>query len=152
MGIKMAQISKIPNFIVKSGRQKPPQIRGGFSCISGFFFLNFFVFFSLFLLISCGFMTSWNPKTAHQVRLQAYIYIYIYIVSLVVILRNWVCNIWVYQCPRKATQNVSSAAKKFLTGTFLEFSRPIKRNLENSTKPESRDMATQTSHSGFFEM
>ena len=33
--------------------------------------LNFFVFFSLFLLVSCCFMTSWNPKTVHQMRLQA---------------------------------------------------------------------------------
>ena len=37
------------------------------------FFLNFFLFLSSFLLVSCFFMTSWNPKTAHQVRLQAII-------------------------------------------------------------------------------
>ena len=69
----------MPSFIVKNGPEKPPQKRGCFCCIFGFFFLNFFVFFPLFLLISCCFMLSWNPKTAHQVRLQAYIYIYRYI-------------------------------------------------------------------------
>ena len=65
----------MPSFIVKNGPEKPPQKRGCFCCIFGLFFLNFFVFFPLFLLISCCFMLSWNPKTAHQVRLQAYIYI-----------------------------------------------------------------------------
>ena len=67
---------KIRSFIVKNGQQKPPQNRSGFCCVVGFIFLNFFVFFSLLLLISCCCMTSWNPKTAHQMRLQAYIYIY----------------------------------------------------------------------------
>ena len=59
----MAEILKIPSFIVKNGQQKPPQNRGGFCCVLGFFFLNFSVFFFSFLLISCCFMTSWNPKT-----------------------------------------------------------------------------------------
>ena len=31
----------------------------------------FFVFFPLFLLISCCFMTSWNLQTSHQMMLQA---------------------------------------------------------------------------------
>ena len=63
---------KIPSFIVKNGQQKPPQNRGGFCWpFLCFFFLDFFVFLSLFLLVSCCFMTSWNPKTAHQMRLQA---------------------------------------------------------------------------------
>ena len=62
---------KIPSFIVKNGQQKPPRFCGGFCCVFGFSFFNFFVFFSLFLLVSCCFMTSWNPKTAHQMRLQA---------------------------------------------------------------------------------
>ena len=61
-------LKKIPNFIVKNGQQKPPQNRGGFCCIFGSFFLNF----CLFLLVSCCFMTSWNPKTIHQMRLQAF--------------------------------------------------------------------------------
>ena len=61
------------NLIVKNGQQKPPQDRGGFCCALGFFFFNFFVFFSLFLLISSCFMTSWNPKTSHQMRVQAII-------------------------------------------------------------------------------
>ena len=67
----MAKIfKKIPSFIGKDGPQKPPQNRG---CVFGFFLLDVSAFFPLFLLISCGFMTSWNPKTAHQMRLQAYI-------------------------------------------------------------------------------
>ena len=41
---------------MKSGQQKPPHNRGGFCCIFGFFFLNFFVCLPLFLLISCCFM------------------------------------------------------------------------------------------------
>ena len=65
----------MPSFIVKNGPEKPPQKCGCFCCIFGLVFLNFFVFCPLFLLISCCFMLSWNPKTAHQVRLQAYIYI-----------------------------------------------------------------------------
>ena len=35
------------------------------------FFLNFFVLLSLFLFLSCCFMTFWNPKASHQMRLQA---------------------------------------------------------------------------------
>ena len=75
-------LKKIPSFIVENGQQKPPQ---HFSwrfllAVFGFFFLNFFVLFHLFLLISCCFLPSWNPKTAHQMRLQAiWLYIYIYI-------------------------------------------------------------------------
>ena len=80
----MAKISKIPSFIVKNCQQKPPQNRGGFCCTLGFLFLNFFVFFPSFLLISRCFMPSWNPKTAHEVWLQA-LYIYIYISCRVII-------------------------------------------------------------------
>ena len=75
-GQKIGKNLKKPSFIVKKGPEKPPQKRGCFCCIFGLFFLNFFVFSPLFLLISCCFMLSWNPKTAHQVRLQAHIYIY----------------------------------------------------------------------------
>ena len=67
-------LKKIPSFIVKNGQQKPPQNRGGFCCVLGCFFLIFFVFFSLFLLTSCRFVTSWNSKTAHQMRSQADFY------------------------------------------------------------------------------
>ena len=42
-----------------------------------FLLLNFLIFFSLFLLVSCRFMTCWHPKTAHQMRLQA-IWLYIF--------------------------------------------------------------------------
>ena len=42
-----------------------------FCCICGFFFSRFLCLFPLVLLISCCFMLSWNPETAHQVRLQA---------------------------------------------------------------------------------
>ena len=41
----------------------------------GFLLSHCFVFFSLFLRVSCCFISSWNPKTARQMRLQAYIYI-----------------------------------------------------------------------------
>ena len=34
-------------------------------------------FSSLFLLIPCCFMTSWNPKTAHQMRLQAFLAVFL---------------------------------------------------------------------------
>ena len=64
----------MPRFIVKNGPKRQPQNRGCVSCIFGFFFLNFFVIFPLFLLISCCFIPSWNPQTAHQMRLQAKIY------------------------------------------------------------------------------
>ena len=69
---KWPKSQKIPNVIVKKGQQKLPQNCGGFCCVLDFFFLNFFVFFSLVLLSSCCFMISWNPNTAHQMRLQAY--------------------------------------------------------------------------------
>ena len=36
--------------------------------------LSHLFFFSLFLLISCCLMTCWNPNTAHQMRLQAFLY------------------------------------------------------------------------------
>ena len=77
-GQKLAKIFKNAQFYSEKWPRKPPQKRGCFCCIFDFFFLNFFVFFPLFLLISCCFMLFWNPKTAHQVRLQAYIYIYIF--------------------------------------------------------------------------
>ena len=75
-GQKIVKHLKNAQFYSENGPEKPPQKCGCFCCIFGFFFVNFFVFFPLFLLISCCFVLSWNPKTAHQVRLQAYIYIY----------------------------------------------------------------------------
>ena len=63
----------MPSFIVKNGAKRQPQKRGCFSCIFGFFFPNFFVFspnFSLVPAVSCH-LGSWNPQTAHQMRLQA---------------------------------------------------------------------------------
>ena len=56
---KWPKSQKNPSFIVKNGRQTPPQNHGGFCCIFGFF-LSFFVF--LFLLISCCFVTSETQK------------------------------------------------------------------------------------------
>ena len=61
----------MPSFVVKNDPKTQPQNCGCFSCIFGLFFLDLFVFFPLFLLISCCFISSWNPLTAHQMRLQA---------------------------------------------------------------------------------
>ena len=71
----MAKIFKnFPSFIVKNGRQRQPQIVAVFVV----FLVLLSQFLCLFLLVSphsrC-FMTSWNPKTAHQMRLQAIIYV-----------------------------------------------------------------------------
>ena len=68
----MAQISKNPQFYSQKWPTKTAaKTWRFFVAFFGFFFLNFFVFFSLFLPPSCCFMTSWIPKTAHQMRLQA---------------------------------------------------------------------------------
>ena len=99
MGTKRAQILKNPQFYSQKWPTKTATKSWLFLLYFRFIFLNFFVLFSLFLLISCCFITSWNPKTAHQMRLQAYLYI----VSLVVILSNWVCDNWVYGFPSKST-------------------------------------------------
>ena len=69
----MAKTLKNAQFHSEKRPRKTATKRGCFCCIFGLFFLNFFVFSPLFLLISCCFMLSWNPKTAHHVRLQAYI-------------------------------------------------------------------------------
>ena len=75
MAPKRQKYLKVPHFISRNDQQEPPQNRGGFCCIFGFFFLNFFDFFPLFLLISCCFMPSWNPKTEWGYKLYGYIYI-----------------------------------------------------------------------------
>ena len=46
---KWPTYQKSPNYWVKNGQDKPPQNRGGFSCIFGLFFLQLFVIFPLFL-------------------------------------------------------------------------------------------------------
>ena len=63
--LKRQESSKMPSFIVKYGPKRQPQDRGGFSCIFGFFFLNFFVFppcFSLFPAVSCNLGTPKQPN------------------------------------------------------------------------------------------
>ena len=57
-------IKKSLSFIVKNGQCNPPQNRGGFCCVLCFFFLDFFVFFSFFLLVSLG----RTPKGAYSTR------------------------------------------------------------------------------------
>ena len=59
-----------------------------FCCIFGLFFLNFFVSFPLFSLFSAVSCHLGTPKTAHHMRLQAYIYIWPYIYTYIYIYRR----------------------------------------------------------------
>ena len=74
MGKKLGKILKNAQFYSEKWPRKTATKTWLFLLYFWFLLLNFFVFFPLFLLISCCFMLSWNPKTAHQVRLQAFLF------------------------------------------------------------------------------
>ena len=73
----MAKISKHPQFYSQKWPTKTATKSWRLLLYFWSLLSQFICLFLLVSLISCCFMTSWNPKTAHQMRLQAYIYIYL---------------------------------------------------------------------------
>ena len=70
-----------PSFIVKHGQQKPPQNRGGFCCIFGFFLSQFLCLFPLvspYFLLFPAILEPQNSPPNEVTSIYGCIYIYIY--------------------------------------------------------------------------